>query len=637
MTSPLQLRIFVIFLFLCCGIIKGWREFLLSNAKLNVVNMPTNKIMNRYGWMFLSIFCAAPIALAKENPPNPPAAATKSAASNQPAGTVKPASPSQPAGTVKPASPSQPATGTKPAASNQPPAASGSSTPNAQAPTAGASSPSKPATGTGSLFKGAPAQPAAPMSFPIGFNLRIFIDTGHDNKKAVTARFKRDWSDACSNIKKLMVNTSGRLGEGAFLQATCIARPTKLRKEAGKNDDWLMRVVYTPEKSGVEIYFVSNSRLKLEASYMVPEDGDLLFLIKKPEYLIDLIRLLHDQLPMHSIVKLMLNPTSIEVSPTRIWDSYPSQIVLYDSLAWDAGRKMWTSNVVGYAVPPTNTFATTWKVVMTNQKIDANTIILAHNGLGRGTDLRKLQEKLLKDMYDTPAEIPPFMRENATTLRFGKRLSGDKKVYGTSPQLGLTADIRKGMLGGLRLAASAMPKSTFTLDDGSQGYWASNTLAIGWSVDLFGEGRKDPIRNRIDVQPRLSLLKLSSRMLAMDDKITKYPVVVAIDQKFLGGGEIGFEQLYFTDSLVRLWLSYDQLLEHSKNDYWSVKSGIDVYWSLFAAGSVRFKLLTFGSFEYCRVTGRLSFSDGDLLDTKQQMLPMTYGMAFVGMGIVIVF
>ena len=479
---------------------------------------------------------------------------------------------------------------------------------------------------------------------PLGLDLTIFLEAGGRWEATQDSTHRGAWRMACDNLKALFENPSGRFGHGPFSAVKCLDKPTTLDSFASgpQKPSWAMQVTDSDKQSGIAIYFMGAARPRLEAIQLATPSEKFMEGLTHKKAASGLALILQDDLPMFSLVRLTDDGRQLEVESPLLPDPIPAEFILY-TLDFDQQGDFWAPVPVGYLKSENVGLSRDirWKLTLHDGSFQKGQLLFAHNEQGRGSTRDSTGDRLsgLLGRFGIGSLIGGLMTalsQNLSGIRYGYPLPPNVDVVSKSKMLSLFTEVRAGPLSGLRLYYDTAPKITDVAASGEQVYFGWSAMEAGWAFNLNLPQWLAPVANRLDLQPRVGMISLDSKLAGQDQFGMQWVSQFKIELATVYGLEIGLERDFTKKSLLRVWagaLYSWSALGITQTKFLSLRSGVDFYWDLFDMGPFKFKGLLFGSMENLSIQKKFTLpADNKKIDRSGEIAGVTYQLMFCGMG-----
>ena len=482
---------------------------------------------------------------------------------------------------------------------------------------------------------------------PLGLDLTIFLEADGRWSANKNPGYKIQWREACANLKTLFENPGGKFGHGPFTAVRCLNESSKLGdlKKMRPAPSWAMRVIDSDKQSGVEIYFLGAKNPRMEATQLGNASDKFLEGLTHKKVVTSLALLLQDRLPMFTLVNITDDDArQIELESPLLPDPVPDEFAVY-SLQFDDANDIWAPRSVGYIKSGSSGLGSQikWKLKLHRGSFEKGQMLFAHNarGRGKGSDAAEGRLSSLFKRFGVTALAEGLMTalsENITGIRYGYQLFPSLDVVGKSNMLSLFTEVRAGPLGGLRFYYDTAPKVNQLLPTGDQTYFGWSAINMGWAFGMALPEWLAPVANRFDLQPKVGLIKLDTRLGGVDDRGMAQTAEFKMNSPVYGV-EAGLERDLFSLALLRGWagmLYSSSSIGSSKINFLSFRSGIDSYWDLTTIGPFKLKALVFGSMENLSINKQFNAPvDDSVVDRGAAITKVSYQMKFLGLGVTI--
>ena len=416
-------------------------------------------------------------------------------------------------------------------------------------------------------------------------------------------------------------------------------------------ESWVMNVSNTPENAKIEIFYKGNKGYTLEATYKISKSGVLKTVVdtavntvesavtlgkKKPDKLLEalsdqnLVRqlslILHDQLPMFSVVRFKKDGKHIFNLPAKIIVPKALDMWVYE-LSYNSSLGIWESKVVGSIKDDGGR----WLYDLQKGAVDFNKPYYVQAKVGRGGHVGRITPFLDKELgkYGFNSLLDDLfssLDSSFAGLRIGIPMLKGDNLISQSTLISTFVESRSGLLKGLRFYYDIAPELT----DGEEKFgW--KRASLGWSLDLPMPGFLAKHVDRVDAAFKLGLTDISANFAVLDTSSNSYIYLPFEASNSLSlGVEFGVEKTLI-GILMRAWFSYDNSgLLGGDVSFSTIKLGLDSYFDVydFIGNGTTLQALAFTFYE--QPTLSKSGEDEDVLIKE-----VSYRLFFIGGGLTI--
>lgn len=511
---------------------------------------------------------------------------------------------------------------------------------------------------------------------------------------------KQQWKEACKALQEAFTKGKATFGSGPFASAQCILRKNLLAKDTKDlgPDYWVLDLGKNDNVLDVELtHYVKKAKVspaQLEVQFSLELSEDPLTTLANPQKLAPIAGMIFDKAPFAYAFKAYQGAIthSFTVPNKESIPKYPKSLIVY-GLDYNPDKDIWVPEPVGIAEVSFETKAVEGNLAPAANEGDkaegeegedraekpgakpaANEIrvnvtlkpqikkiripytwYFAHDIRGRGLNTKELTRQLneinnaltmapgSKDKDGKGKEEPSLSKRilnqiaaGYAGIRFGQSIAKGEPLLENARFLGILAEIRSGILDGLRFNADIGLEQKIRQDDLDLSFrWRRYTLgwAFGRDIDFFF--------NRIDLTPRLGIMDIRSTLPVPSPTEENQKITTDFNMvdAFNFGAELGIEK-NFSFAMLRLWGASDfavGFLEKAgggRGTITSFRAGVDTYFELFRlADALDVNLLLFGLGERISLSQSVS-EDQQSLDSPT-IEGLSYSFGFLGAGLTI--
>lgn len=268
----------------------------------------------------------------------------------------------------------------------------------------------------------------------------------------------------------------------------------------------------------------------------------------------------------------------------------------------------------------------------------------------RGLENKERQEKYRKTITDllqgksvlsVPGEkakngegnlVDRLLRSSQAGFRYGKSIAKSESIVTQADMVSILAEVGSGPLSGLRWYYDFFPE----LKRGSgseEEYFSLKRASVGWAFNFPMPASIQPLFTKMDIQPKIGLLDLRSHFYA-STPTGRAGLDFNAKNIFDFALEVGGEKntAWFRS---RLWGAFSTanlgVSNKSAVTVKSIRSGVDLYFDLFEAGSWDVNLLTFVTTEQLEISKDPSSLNPETLE----LYSVSSNLVFAGLGFTI--